>query len=113
MPLLIGTLASILLVGNILITAIFLFTFTFLKIIIPIPAVRRVITHILVFIANSWVSGNSLWMRLTQRMDWSIELPEQLIAMAGTLSSVITNPGWISWCCSTHSTVEFRCLSFS
>lgn len=78
MPLLIGTLASILLVGNILITAIFLFTFTFLKIIIPIPAVRRVITHILVFIANSWVSGNSLWMRLTQRMDWSIELPEQL-----------------------------------
>lgn len=78
MPLLTGLLASILLTSNILITTTILFAFTFLKLIIPIPAFRRVITHILVFIANNWISGNSLWMRLTQRMDWTIQLPEQL-----------------------------------
>ncbi|MDO6806945.1 1-acyl-sn-glycerol-3-phosphate acyltransferase, partial [Wenyingzhuangia sp. 1_MG-2023] len=28
--------------------------------------------------ANRWISGNSLWMKLTQAMDWHIERPSQL-----------------------------------
>lgn len=73
-----GIIASLLLFINILVSSFFLFFFTFLKIIIPHKPIRRQLTAILVFIANRWVSNNSLWMRLTQRMDWEIQLPETL-----------------------------------
>ncbi|TVQ71933.1 MAG: acyltransferase [Oceanospirillales bacterium] len=73
-----GIVASLLLFSNILISCVFLFFFTLLKILIPFKPARRKLTAILVFIANRWVSNNSLWMRLTQRMDWEIQLPESL-----------------------------------
>jgi len=73
-----GTIASLLLAINTLFWAIFLFSFTLLKIVLPIPAVRKVITAILNWIAESWIHGNSGWMHLTQKMDWSIERPSNL-----------------------------------
>lgn len=73
-----GTLASLLLLANTLFWAVILFSFTFLKIIIPIKSVRDLITRILTAIANAWISGNSGWMKLTQKMDWQITLPESL-----------------------------------
>ncbi|MFY9180051.1 MAG: acyltransferase [Venatoribacter sp.] len=79
MPALItGIIASSLLAINILFCAIILFFFTFLKIIIPIPFVRKGVTVILTWIANLWITGNSGWMRLTQKMDWEIERPANL-----------------------------------
>lgn len=79
MPALItGIIASSLLAINIIFWAIILFSFTFLKIIIPVPFVRKGITVLLTWIANMWITGNSAWMRLTQKMDWEIELPENL-----------------------------------
>lgn len=76
--LLIGIIASLLLTCNVLFWCVLLFFFTLLKVIIPIPAIRRGITHILTFIANAWISGNSGWMHLTQRMNWTIERPKNL-----------------------------------
>lgn len=78
MPLLTGIVASVLLFSNIVVSCLFLFFFTFLKIIIPIPAVRRQMTRILVNIANRWIRNNSAWMGLTQQMDWTIQLPKNL-----------------------------------
>lgn len=79
MPALItGIIASSLLAINILFCATILFFFTFLKIIIPIPFVRKGVTVILTWIANLWITGNSGWMRLTQKMDWEIERPANL-----------------------------------
>src|SRR5690554_851256 len=66
-----GTIAILLLAINTLFWAIFLFSFTLLKIVLPIPAVQKVITAILNWIAESWI-------RLTQKMDWSIERPNNL-----------------------------------
>lgn len=73
-----GTIAATLLFINTIVCAVFLFSFTFLKIIIPIPAVRQLLTKVLTAIANTWISGNSAWMRLTQKMDWTIEMPNNL-----------------------------------
>lgn len=78
MQLITGLFASSLLALNIFFWAIILFFFTFLKIIIPVPFVRKGITSVLTWIANMWVSGNSGWMRLTQKMDWEIERPANL-----------------------------------
>ncbi|HUH57099.1 MAG TPA: acyltransferase, partial [Pseudomonadales bacterium] len=73
-----GVIASILLALNTFFWAVFLFFFTFLKIIIPIKAVRIVITAILNWIAECWIYGNSGWMHLTQKMDWKVQLPDTL-----------------------------------
>ena len=73
-----GTLASLLLVLNTLFWGVFLFSFTLLKIIIPIKRVREKITTILTAIANGWISGNSGWMILTQKINWRVSLPESL-----------------------------------
>ena len=77
-PIVTGIIASLLLLANILFWAVFLFSFTLLKIIIPVESVRKVITGILNLIANAWISCNSGWMILTQKMNWSIERPDSL-----------------------------------
>ncbi len=73
-----GIVASILLALNTFFWATFLFAFTIIKIIIPIKAVRKVITAILNWIAEFWITGNSGWMHLTQKMDWQVDHPANL-----------------------------------
>ena len=77
-PVITGVIASLLLTLNILFWCILLFAFTLLKIIFPIPLVRKFLTAILTIIANAWVSCNSGWMWLTQKMDWTIQRPSGL-----------------------------------
>lgn len=78
LPLFKGIVASLLLLVNTLIWASLLFCFTLFKIILPTPVIRRFITATLNAIANAWVSCNSGWMLLTQKMDWKIERPNNL-----------------------------------
>ena len=77
-PVITGVIASLLLTLNILFWCIWLFAFTLLKIILPIRPVRKLLTAILTIIANAWVSCNSGWMWLTQKMDWTIQRPSGL-----------------------------------
>ncbi|QQD21073.1 acyltransferase [Oceanospirillaceae bacterium ASx5O] len=77
-PVITGVIASLLLTLNILFWCILLFAFTLLKIILPIRPVRKLLTAILTLIANAWVSCNSGWMWLTQKMDWTIQRPAGL-----------------------------------
>jgi len=77
-PVITGVIASLLLTLNIMFWCILLFAFTLLKIILPIPLVRKLLTAILTLIANAWVSCNSGWMWLTQKMDWTIQRPAGL-----------------------------------
>lgn len=102
LSLLTGIIASALLFINIIICATFLFSFTFLKIIIPIPAVRNLITRILTSIANTWISGNSLWMRLTQKMDWEITLPDTL-QKKGWYFVISNHQSWVDILVLQHS----------
>lgn len=73
-----GAFAALLLVVNCLFWATLLFSFTLLKIIIPIPSFRRMVSKILNQIAHLWCACNAGWMHLTQKMDWEINLPENL-----------------------------------
>jgi len=77
-PIVTGIIASLLLLINTLFWASLLFPLTFLKVIIPIAPVRKVLTSILAAIANAWISCNSGWMMLTQKMDWTITRPDSL-----------------------------------
>lgn len=77
-PLMTGIIASILLGINIIFWCSLLFIFTLFKLIIPLASVRHVLTVILNTIAENWISCNSGWMWLTQKMNWNIRLPANL-----------------------------------
>src|SRR5690606_21366708 len=77
-PVITGVIASLLLTLNILFWCILLFAFALLKIILPIRPVRKLLTAILTLIATAWVSCNSGWMWLTQKLDWTSQRPTGL-----------------------------------
>jgi 1-acyl-sn-glycerol-3-phosphate acyltransferase len=43
------------------------------RLILPVKQVRLLIDPVLVAIAETWISGNSGWMKLTQRTGWDVE----------------------------------------
>ncbi|MEZ5727953.1 MAG: acyltransferase [Burkholderiaceae bacterium] len=68
-----GLIASTLLVVNTLFWCLVLFVLALVKLLLPIAPLRRRLDAVLNAIATAWVSGNSAWMRLTQRTDWQVE----------------------------------------
>lgn len=68
-----GAIAVMLLVLNTLFWCPVLFLFALVKLLLPFPAVRRRIDPLLNGIASCWISGNSAWMALVQRVSWDVE----------------------------------------
>ncbi|GGY33155.1 acyltransferase [Bacterioplanes sanyensis] len=78
MALLTGVIASLLLALNTLFWCVFLFSLTLLKLLIPVARWRQQLNPALVWIARAWIYGNAAWMHLTQRMNWDVQLPDNL-----------------------------------
>lgn len=72
-PLLVGLIACLLLLLNILFWVPLLLVFALLKLLIPARLMRLLIDPILLHIAEAWIAGNSAWMRLTQRTQWDVQ----------------------------------------
>ena len=70
---LIGIIASLLLALNALFWVPILLCFAIVRLILPFKSVRLLIDPVLVTIAETWISGNSGWMKLTQRTAWDVE----------------------------------------
>ena len=70
---LIGVIAAMLLTLNICVIACFLFSFSLLKFLLPISQLRLVLNRIILSIAESWITCNKGWMRLTQRVQWDVK----------------------------------------
>jgi len=94
MLLMTGIIASALLVLNCIFWCSLLFIFTFFKLVIPLPAIRHWLTALLNGLAENWIACNSGWMKLTQKMDWSIELPENL-SRKGWYFVVSNHQSWV------------------
>ncbi|EAT11968.1 acyltransferase [Bermanella marisrubri] len=69
----VGILASILLVSNTLIWASLLLFMAVIKLLLPIPFLRKYFDLLLIKIAEVWIAGNSFWMSLTQKTDWDVK----------------------------------------
>jgi 1-acyl-sn-glycerol-3-phosphate acyltransferase len=67
-----GVVAAILLGLNTLFWVPVLLLFSLIKLVIPLPPVRRALAPVLEFIAEAWISCNSAWMALTQRCTWDV-----------------------------------------
>ena len=72
-PLLVGLIATLLMVLNVLFWVPVLLLFSLLKLLISAQKVRLWVDPILLRIAEAWISGNSAWMRLTQRTTWDVQ----------------------------------------
>lgn len=70
---LLATLAIALLVLNIFFWVPILLVCAVVRLLLPFKAARLVIDPITLVIAESWISCNSGWMRLTQKLDWDVQ----------------------------------------
>jgi len=70
---LVGLVATLLLLLNIVFWVPILLFFSILKLIIPLKKMRLLIDPLLLRIAEAWIAGNSGWMRLTQRIKWDVQ----------------------------------------
>jgi 1-acyl-sn-glycerol-3-phosphate acyltransferase len=77
-PLLVGLIATVLLVLNVLFWVPILLVLSVLKLIVPVKKVRLLVDPILLRIAEAWIAGNSGWMHLTQRTVWDVQGIENL-----------------------------------
>ena len=48
------------------------------KFILVLQTARRMLDPWLIRVAERWISGNSAWMRLTQKLDWDVQGLEPL-----------------------------------
>jgi 1-acyl-sn-glycerol-3-phosphate acyltransferase len=71
--LLTGIVASALLALNTVVLVPLLLLVALLRLLLPVPALRDQLTLLATGIANRWISGNSAWMRLTQRTEWDVQ----------------------------------------
>ena len=70
---LVGAIAMFLLSLNVLFWVSILFLFSFLKFLLPFRPLTKRFDKILLWIAENWISGNVLWMRLTQKTIWDVQ----------------------------------------
>lgn len=73
-----ATIAISLLIVNILFWVPILLAFALLRLLLPFKAVRLLVDPITLVVAESWISCNSGWMRLTQKLDWDVQGVEGL-----------------------------------
>lgn len=74
----VGLIAMLLLLCNVLVWCSLLLIFALIKILIPIETVRQWFNPLLTKIAEAWILCNSGWMKLTQNTKWQIEGRENL-----------------------------------
>jgi len=69
----VGTIAGFLLFVNVVFWVSILFVFSIPKILFPWPPLLRAVNKVLHWIGENWLSGNSGWMRLTQKTKWDVQ----------------------------------------
>jgi len=94
-----GVLAALLLVFNTLFWCGILFVLALAKLVTPLGRARAALDRALNGVATRWVTGNSLWMRLTQHTQWDVA---GIDGLAGT--------GWYLVNCNHQSWVDILVL---
>jgi 1-acyl-sn-glycerol-3-phosphate acyltransferase len=75
---LLGFLSVTLIMANTLFWVTFLFPTAIIKLILPLPAIRRVASAVAIWIAENWVGTNRKIFDLVQRTDWRVQGAETL-----------------------------------
>jgi 1-acyl-sn-glycerol-3-phosphate acyltransferase len=73
-----GVISLLLFIFNTFFWCTILYFFAIFKLLIPHTGIRRQISNLLILIANIWISGNSLILRITQKTIWDVQGLENL-----------------------------------
>jgi len=73
-----GVISLLLFILNTLFWCVILYLFVILKLLIPHAGIRRIISNLLIIIANIWIEGNSLILRITLKIQWDVDGIDQL-----------------------------------
>jgi 1-acyl-sn-glycerol-3-phosphate acyltransferase len=73
-----GVIAATILIVNTLVLSPILVAVSLLRFIMPVRRWQQGCTAMAIAIAELWISVNSFWMKLTQKMQWDVEGIEQL-----------------------------------
>ena len=73
-----GVISLLLLIMHTLFWFSLLLPCSLLKLLIPLPALQRFLTRLMIRIAESWMLCNSGWMRLAGRTEWDVQGRERL-----------------------------------
>ena len=68
----VGAIATLLLLVNVFFWVPLLLCVALVKLLLPIAAWQRLLAPLPLFIAEAWISCNSAWMGLTQRIEWDV-----------------------------------------
>ncbi len=94
-----GAFSALLMVLNMLVWVPLLLVVAVVRLVIPIPAVRRALAPVLSGIAEAWAAGNSAGMALTQNTRWDVSGFEGL-----------KRDAWYMVCCNHQSWVDIVVL---
>jgi 1-acyl-sn-glycerol-3-phosphate acyltransferase len=87
-------LVVLIVVANTLVHCVPLFTFALLKLLLPVPPLRRLLSRLLILIAESWIGVNDFTLQLFSRIDWDVHGKEGLMHGANYL--VVSNhQSWV------------------
>ena len=73
-----GCLAALLLLSNVLFCVPVLLLVALAKLVLPGAGLRRRVDRMLLWIAQTWISNNSTWMRWTQKTVWDVQINTDL-----------------------------------
>ncbi len=75
---LVGSISFLLHVINTLFWVMPIFVLAFLKVILPVAPLRRVLDRLLNASASNWISFNAVILKITKPIEWQIDLPEKI-----------------------------------
>lgn len=75
---LVGTIAMILLILNVIFWASLVYIVAIFKFLLPFKPLIRIFDTMMWWIAEGWISGNVAWMNLTQKTVWDVQGVENL-----------------------------------
>ncbi len=75
-----GALNALALALNTILWAIMIFAMAIVKLLLPFKAARKPVDRILQTLASNWITGNGIWMHLTQKTRWQVSGVDDLQA---------------------------------
>ena len=104
-----GTLTSVVLGLNTVVVSLSLVLPALLKLLLPVPAVRRTADRALNGLASAWVAINTAWIKAAQpSARWDVQGVDGLHLRGCTWCRATTRAGSTSWCCSASFTAASR-----
>ena len=89
-----GSISFLLHIVNTLFWVVPILCFALLKLLLPIPFIRKIFDRLLNGCASNWISFNGLIFKLTKKIEWNVDLPSEL-SIDGWYLVMANHQSWV------------------